>query len=287
MSIVNEAFVKLKSNLEITTTESETASSRHQRIRDHVRLHWSLVDDFLTGSYRRQTKTKPLKDVDIFVVVDADGDQGHLRNELPRVVLDRLLEVIQIKWKDAFIDGMAVVIPFGPEDTVTSMEVVPAFERAGGGWFIPDPDRGRWLATNPKVHHDLSTAKNNECVEKFVPFVKMVKAANRELGDRIEPSFLAEVMAHSIIRAPFGEYADELVLFFANAADRINDTFDDPAGLGGDVNTMTTTQRLLAKNALLEARAIAERAVDLADDGQGRAAVTEWRKLFGNRMPNP
>jgi len=287
MSIVGHAFNGLKKNLEITATEADTASSRHQRIRDHVRLHWNLVDDFLTGSYRRHTKTKPLKDVDIFVVISANGDQGHLRDEPPRVVLDRLLEVIQIKWKSAFVDGMAVVIPFGPQDAITSMEVVPAFERAGGGWYIPDPDRGRWLATNPKVHSELSTLKNKECDEKFVPFVKMVKTANRELGGRIEPSFLAEVMAHSIIRAPFINYSDELVNFFVNAAERIDQKFDDPAGLGGDVNTMTATQRALAKSALLEARAIAERAVDLADDGQERAAVAEWQKLFGRRMPNP
>ncbi|MFC7501078.1 hypothetical protein, partial [Nocardioides sp. GCM10030258] len=85
----------------------------------------------------------------------------------------------------------------------------------------------------------------------------------------------------------FGRYSDELVLFFTNAAERINDIFDDPAGLGGDVNTMTATQRVAAKTALLEARRIAELAVDLADADQERAAVTEWKRLFNNRMPNP
>lgn len=287
MSIISDAFGNLKSNLEITKAEEDTASKRHQNIRDHIRLHWSLADDFLTGSYRRQTKTKPLKDVDIFVVIDAAGPQGHLRDELPRVVLDELLKVIQLKWPKAYIDGMAVVIDFGASDAITSMEVVPAFSRDGGGWFIPDPDRRRWLATNPKVHHELSTAKNGQCDGNFVPFVKMVKAANRELGERIEPSFLAEVMAQHIVRAPFGTFADELVLFFTNAADRIDEAFDDPAGLGGNVNTMTATQRIQANAALLRARATAERAVDLADNGKERAAVTEWRKLFGNRMPNP
>lgn len=286
MSIVSDAFDKLKSNLEINQTEQDAAASRHQRIRDDVRERWTLSDDFLTGSYRRGTKTKPLKGVDVFVVIDLDGPQAYLRQEPPGVVLSRLLEVIREKWDEAFLDGMAVVITFGPDDVVTSIEVVPAFDRPDGGWFIPDPDRGRWLATNPKTHHEISIAKNNDSDGRFVPFVKMVKAANRELGGKIEPSFLAEVMAHDIIRTPFGTYADELVLFFANAAERINDAFNDPAGMGGDVNTMTAAQRMLARTALLQARSIAERAADLADDGHERAAVTEWRKLFGNRMPN-
>ena len=78
-----------------------------------------------------------------------------------------------------------------------SVEVVPAFDRDGGGYFIPDPDAGGWIATNPKVHHELSTAKNAECDGKCVPFVKMIKAINREFGEPVAPSFLLEVMARS------------------------------------------------------------------------------------------
>jgi predicted nucleotidyltransferase len=286
MSIIGDAFNNLKSNLEITKTEEIAAITRHTNIRDYVRTKWDLDDDFLTGSYRRRTKTKPLKDVDMFVVINPGGDQGYLRDEAPPKVLIELLKVLEDKWPNAYIDGMAIVIPFGSDDAVTSMEVVPAFARNGGGWFIPDPARNRWLATNPKTHHELSTAKNKESDDRFVPFVKMVKAANRELGEKVTPSFLLEVMAHEMVRPPFGKYSDELVWFFANAAARIDDVFSDPAGLGGDVNTMSAAQRQEAKAALLEAQRIAERAVDLADAGQERSAVAEWRKLFRNRMPN-
>ena len=66
-----------EANLEITndrtghspsggTTTSATTS----------RAEWDLDDDFLTGSYRRDTKTKKLKDIDIFVVIDPDGAQA-------------------------------------------------------------------------------------------------------------------------------------------------------------------------------------------------------------------
>lgn len=61
MGHVDDAFSKLKSNLEITTTEQGQAGARHVAIRDHVKASWSLEDDFLTGSYRRQTKTKRLQ----------------------------------------------------------------------------------------------------------------------------------------------------------------------------------------------------------------------------------
>ena len=288
MTYVDDAFLKLKSNLEITQTEQDTAVRRHTMIRDYVTSQWDLIDDFLTGSYRRDTKTKKLKDIDIFVVIDPDGAQAGYRARPPGDVLDALESLLAERWPGAARDGMAVVITYGTDDEVMSINVVPAFDRKGGGYFIPDPAASSWIATNPKRHHELSTAKNAECDGKFVPFVKMIKGINRELGEPVSPSFLLEVMAHALVKAPFGRYQDETVLFLATAAEHIDERWDDPAGLGGDVNTvMSTGQKLAAAAALRGAQEIAERAVDLEDDGQEHAAYEEWKKLFGNRMTRP
>lgn len=288
MGYIDDAFAKLKSNLEITKTEQDLAKARHEAIRDYVRLHWDLSNDFLTGSYRRDTKTKKLKDIDIFIVVDADGSQSGYRDEAPIQVINALEKLLRQKWSAAFRDGMAVVIPYGKDDEVMSIDVVPAFERREGGYFIPNPSAGGWIATNPKLHHELSIAKNSDCDGKFVPFVKMIKGVNRELGEPVSPSFLLEVMAQSLVKPPIGRYQDEIVLFLATAAERLGDEWPDPAGLGGDVNAvMSATQKLSAVHALNQARGIAERAVDLEDEGQERAAYDEWKKLFGNRMTRP
>lgn len=288
MGYVDDAFNSLKSNLEITQTEQDLAKARHAAIRTFVKLHWQLADDFLTGSYRRDTKTKKLKDIDIFVVIDADGPQAGYRDQAPIQVINALETLLRQKWSAAYRDGMAVVIPYGADDEVMSIDVVPAFNRGGGGYFIPNPSGGDWIATNPKVHHELSTAKNSDCAGKYVPFVKMIKGINRELGEPVAPSFLLEVMAQSLVKPPIDRYQDEIVLFLATAAEQIGDEWPDPAGLGGDVNAvMNGTQRLVAADALNHARAIAEHAVDLEDEGQERAAYDEWKKIFGNRMTKP
>ena len=288
MSYIDDAIQQLKSNLEITQTEQDTAVRRHTGIRDYVTTRWDLIDDFLTGSYRRDTKTKKLKDIDIFIVVDPDGAQAGYRARSPADLLDALETLLAEHWSDVHRDGMAVVIRYGKEDDIMSIDVVPAFDRNGGGYFIPDPAAGTWIATNPKRHHELSIAKNAECDGKFVPFVKMIKGINRELGEPVSPSFLLEVMAHELVKAPFGRYQDEIVLFLATAAERIDERWDDPAGLGGDVNTvMSRSEKLAAAADLHHAQEIAERAVDLEDDGQDRAAYDEWKKLFGARMTRP
>lgn len=288
MSYIDDAFANLKTNLEITQTEQDAAVRRHSNIRDYVTSQWDLIDDFLTGSYRRDTKTKKLKDIDIFIEIDPKGAQADYRTRPPADLLDALETLITDRWPGARRDGMAVVITYGNHDEVMSIDVVPAFDRKSGGYYIPDPAAGTWIATNPKRHHELSIAKNAECGGKFVPFVKMIKGINRELGEPVSPSFLLEVMAHALVKPPFGRYQDEIVLFLATAAERIDEQWNDPAGLGGDVNTvMGPVEKLAAAAALRGAQTTAERAVDLEDDGQEHAAYDEWKKLFGSRMTRP
>lgn len=288
MGYVDDAFEKCRSTLEITTTETNFASRKHTDIRALVRDSWSLDDDFLTGSYRRETKTKKLKDVDIFVVLAPGGPQAGLRQAHPSAVLDELAGVLRKVYSDVKPDGFACVVKFGPEEEVASFEVVPAFKRSGGGWEIPDADRGDWISTNPKRHHELSTEKNGECDGKFVPFVKMIKGINRETGEPINPSFLLEVMAQSLVKPPFIRYQDEIVSFLASAADQAMDDWKDPAGIGPAVNgRMSTWERQQMAETLRGWLAIAEEAVRLEDDGRERDAVEEWRRLFGWRMPRP
>jgi Second Messenger Oligonucleotide or Dinucleotide Synthetase domain len=288
MGYIDDAFANLRHNLEITPTESDTAVRRHHGIRDYVKSRWDLEDDFLTGSYRRDTKTKKLKDIDIFVVIDKDGPQGGYLAKPPGEVLRALEDLLRDRWPDASRDGMAVVIHYGMDDDVISIDVVPAFDRKGGGYLIPNPSAGDWIATNPKRHHELSIAKNEDCGGKFVPFVKMIKGINRELGEPVSPSFLLEVMAQSLVKPPFGRYQDELALFLATATEQLDQEWPDPAGLGGDVNTvMSPAQELAAQAVLRSAQVTAERAIDLEDDGQERAAYDEWKKLFGDRMTRP
>ncbi|NJL94042.1 MAG: hypothetical protein HC915_10075, partial [Anaerolineae bacterium] len=55
--------------LELSETERQDTIRRHNEVRECIRAKFDIDRDFLTGSYARHTKTKPLKDVDIFFVL--------------------------------------------------------------------------------------------------------------------------------------------------------------------------------------------------------------------------
>ncbi len=285
MSYIDEAFGNLKSNLEITKTESRLAQTRHQLIRQHVTASWQLADDFLTGSYSRHTKTKKLKDVDIFVVIDPEGAQGSLREGPGRGAIKALRDVLATRWSDVEMDDNVVTINYGDED-VASYEISPVFPRADGGYCMPNGVD--WMDSDPQRHAGLVTDKNEGCGGKFVPFVKMVKGINREAGEPIAPSFQLEVMGLELLLPPFGRYRDEIRFFLASVADHITEDWSDPAGLGPAVNAGVSSGRRRQLADIVQGwLAVAEEALLLEGDGRDRAAVEKWRELFGWRMPRP
>jgi hypothetical protein len=292
MSLVDEAFKNLKTKLEITQTEQDQAARRHVKIRELVGRELDLEDDFLTGSYARATKTKKLKDVDIFCVLRADGRDAAKRSLPPLKMLQILQEVLKLDYDQVTIGRRSCTIAFGSADDeaeeIMSFDVVPAFVRAEGGYEIPDKVSNLWVATDPTVHQEKATAKNQACGGKWIPFVKMVKGWNREAGKPVKPSFLLEVMALDIVEEPFTTYRAEFRSFLATAEEQIRRVWPDPAGLGPDVNSsMNDQEKGEAATAIRKARLTAEAAIDLENRGQERAAVEEWKKLFGWRMPRP
>ena len=85
MISIQDAFKKFRSRLELNEREQQDASRRQKRIRALMDEAFAIEDDFLTGSYRRWTKTKPLKDVDIFCVLGKKERQ--YREKAPAVLL--------------------------------------------------------------------------------------------------------------------------------------------------------------------------------------------------------
>ncbi|GIH11224.1 hypothetical protein Rhe02_92910 [Rhizocola hellebori] len=285
MGYIDDAFNLLKQNLEITDTESDLAQTRHRLIRDHIKAEWKTVGDFLTGSYDRKTKTKKLKDVDIFIVIDRDGPQGNLANGTGTAAVNALCKVLKSRWPNVVGDDYVALVEYAGED-VASYEVAPVFPRKGGGYLMPSGSG--WMATDPNVHAELVSAKNKECSDKFVPFVKMVKGINREAGDPISPAFLIEVMALELVNSPFGRYRDEIRWFLASVVEQITHDWPDPAGLGPDVNaSIGIAERQRIATVVRGWLEKCEEAILLENAGKDRSAVETWKTLFGWRMPRP
>jgi len=59
-----------------SATRNKGMRQTAERVRDCIREGFDLKTDFLSGSYMRHTKTKPLKDVDIMFVLGSKENGG-------------------------------------------------------------------------------------------------------------------------------------------------------------------------------------------------------------------
>lgn len=287
---INEAFQKFRSKLELTQKEQDDASRRQKEIREFLDDNFKLQTDFLSGSYRRFTKTKPLKDVDIFCVLH--DDERSYRQKHPSAVLRAVGDRLAREYgKDkVVVQRRSVSISFdvsGEEDRVMSFDVVPAFTK-GGHYEIPDTAISTgWTETNPEIHAEKATNANRAFGGEWKGMVRMFKKWNLERGKPVKPSFLLEVMALDLLRPPFGgDYAREFKSLFASAADRIYEDWPDPAGLGPPVSdSMTTADRQNAARLLLEASNLVTDAIRLARDAKNEQALRTYKGIFGDLLP--
>src|SRR6266545_714194 len=112
-STIPAAFAGLLKNLELTTLQATTVSTRQQNVRDAVKNDLSVLDDFLVGSYRRSTMIAPLKtaDVDVFLVLDpkhyAANGQASILDATRRALLKTYTKTPRVSR-----NGQAVTITF-------------------------------------------------------------------------------------------------------------------------------------------------------------------------------
>lgn len=291
MLTTEEAFDKFRKRLELSETEQRDAAKRHAEVRDCIRGDFDVKTDFLSGSYKRHTKTKPLKDVDVIFVLGET--EKWRRDKSPLEMLQAFERCLKEKYSDVQICRRAVTVEFEkayyPEDhegKVLSIDAVPAFESGEDEYEIPDKITGTWIKTNPKMHKEQATAKNEEMSGRWVPLVKMMKAWNRANGKPIKPSFLIEIMDKELVEPPFSTYPDEVRSCLAAMEAAIGDKWGDPAGLGPPVSDqMTPTLINAAKISLREAQRKATLAARAEETGRQGEALRIWREILGNYFP--
>lgn len=297
MLTLDEAFRKFKSRLELNDKEQKNASARQAEVREYIETKFAVQGSFLTGSYKRHTKTKPLKDIDIFFVLKEK--ERHYRDKAPSVVIDDFYRALANKYGEMAVRKQcrSVNVDFGvvvdaddnTDYRILSVDVVPAFA-SGDDYEIPDTDTGKWIKTNPKIHAEKATAAHQAFSNEWKGLVRMVKYWNNNPrhGEKpVKPSFLIEVMALQCLYGDWrGRFDYELQGFFATLADRIFDEWPDPAGLGPPIsNGMDAARRERARQLLTAASREAAVAIDHARKGRNGEALKAWRALFGPKFP--
>ncbi|MFZ6848093.1 CBASS oligonucleotide cyclase [Undibacterium sp. RuRC25W] len=281
---INQSFQQLKANLEITGLQQQTVSTRQQNVRDAVTTDLTVLDTFLTGSYRRSTMIAPLKDtdIDVFVVLDA----SYFKQDGQASLLDKVKTTLKKTYPTTpkiSRNGQAITITF----TDFTVDVVPAFNRQGGGYLIADSVNGRWISTNPKKHVEIWSAANAIHQGNLVPLIKMIKGWNRQ-NSALFRSFHLEAMILAILtNVTISDYPSGVRFVFDKARQAVKTATLDPSGYGGNLADYLNTQQKIAGvvSRLETAYCRAVEAESLDKQGKITLAVDRWRLIFGDYFP--
>lgn len=128
MSEINTALEKLlETNINISQAARSQGSTSHNYIRDVLKgkndtnssFPRLLDGDFLSGSYARGTKLKPLDDIDVMVVIDGAG---------LRVLNNGLVQDVEVRGSGQ--NENPILQHMGPDSLLSSKTVMSLFQQA-------------------------------------------------------------------------------------------------------------------------------------------------------------
>lgn len=280
---ISASFERFKTNLEVTTLQQSTVSTRQKSVRDAVARRLTVKESFVTGSYKRHTMISPLSeaDVDIFVVLDPSyysaGGYGALLDRLRNALLETYPTTPRISR-----NGQAVTITF----TDFVVDVVPGFYRTGGGYLIPSTTEKRWIPTNPRVHETFISTANASHSGDLVPLIKMIKAWNRQIGHAFRSFYLELLVEKALQNVTISDFPSGCRYVFDKGRGVIRYTIADPAALGSEVSGLASVRTVVdAVNRFGTALARAQKAEAFARTGRVADATAEWRRVFGETFP--
>lgn len=269
------------------------------------------------GSFSRRTKIRPLDDIDLMIVMNAQGStyletvseieiHAHPDSKiLPTLCNDGTLILNSIKVNNLFKDHLKNVSRYRKADIKRNMEavtlnlesyewvydIVPSMKASGEGdkkfYLIPD-GKGNWKATNPKIDQERVSTINGLQNVSVLDMVRIAKFwANHAAIPEIKSYFLENLILNyynsgvsSVV------YLDiELVKILAYIYHNIHNVLNDPKGIQGDINHLIYDERekVKAKAADHYHKAVEARALE--QDGKMKESINKWREIFGVEFP--
>lgn len=207
------------------------------------------------GSLQRGTAIKPLKDVDLLVVL-SEKNFPALRNLSPEEVMRAIQAKLQALGLPARVQNRSLGLNFKmiPFDLVLCWRDSPMSHVLR----LPDLERNRWLSTDPAEHNRLGDERDKGCNQRLRPLIRGMKAWNVVHGKHLR-SFHIEVMMWEVWKSDAPKtWAEGLTLSFSRLAQRVLRETADPAGKGPKVDEgLTDAQRAQASSLLAAAATLA------------------------------
>lgn len=271
------------------------------------------------GSFSRKTKIRPLDDIDLMIVLHAQGnwrepiDNGYRIRVRPEASKQIALcnigtDVLNsIKVINKFKDYLSNIHSYKKADIKRNQEavtlelnsykwvydIVPCFETApdkfGKTFFLIPDGNGNWKATDPRIDKNRATSINGKQQISVLDMIRIMKYWTKRRTAATMGSYFLECLIlqyYDSITVNSGTYIDvELPNLFAYIYHQIHQSLQDPKGFQGDLNKLTWYERnSIQERAKLDYNRSVQ-AREFETNGKQKESIEKWREIFGSEFP--
>lgn len=286
-STVTGAFNLYDATLNLDKSERARAQKRHQDVTALLVASGLVALTFLQGSFARKTMRKPLKDVDMVVVM-----AERLRDELerpggPARAMALLRDAVAAAYPSARFDAdgqaahaLQVTFP----DLPFTFDLVPALAGDGEIVHIADRDDDRWEWSNARTLNRVVSERNVATDGQWVHQVRMGKALKDRYDDLDLCGLAFEALSHDSI---FVKQPHDVALadLLRHASTAVLGKILEPTGVEDLTEEWDDDQRRRYADRFTSLSRRADEALRLREDGSEAAAVDVWRSVFGDDFP--
>lgn len=289
---VGTRFSQFLSNLMLTPDQRSDGQVKHTGVRQCLDSWYYgsayAGNGILVGSWGKSTEIRPPRDIDIIFVLPKEVyDRFNTRpGNKQSQLLQEVKAVLQKTYPSTVMkgDGQVVSVPF----TSYAVEVVPAFLRTGGQYYICDTNNGgRYKTTDPNAEIAKVKSSNDTTSGNTRDLIRMLKCWQTYCNVQLR-SFLIELLVIEFLdtwenRGKTTVYYDWMVRDFFN--------FLKGKSSWNSVTVPGTYETIYLgdsdwKSKAESAHTRAAKACDYEQsDSTGYYAGVEWQKIFGTDIP--
>ncbi|MBV4295873.1 MULTISPECIES: SMODS domain-containing nucleotidyltransferase [Alistipes] len=265
------------------------------------------------GSFARNTKIRPLDDIDLIYCLAADNaTYQRINSKLCHIYTNnasirlqnlsdngllnsrKVIEAIKGRLQDiehyssAEIHRCQEAITLKLNSYEWNFDIVPAFYTVHGFYLIPDGN-GNWKPTNPPIDQDRIIAINQKHNGQINQIVRTLKYWNRRVQMPTIPSYLFEniILNYFALQASIDTNLKlNLRNFWHHLQFGIYAPVLDPKGFDGDLNLLPLADKDKIATKALEAYQKACDAITFELNYDQKSAIEKWREIFGPEFPN-
>ncbi len=326
---VNNAFdAFMKNSVRLDTDRNDIAKRSKNNLVTEIEKFPSdgkfldFYPDYMSidyGSFSRKTKIRPLDDIDLMIVLHAQGswreviDGGYRIRVKPEAnkqmalcnqgtdVLNSIRVINKFKeylanvpsYKQAEIkrNQEAVTLELNSYEWV--YDIVPCFQTTpdnlGKTYFLIPDGNGNWKPTDPRIDKDRTTDINGKQQISVHDMIRIMKYWTKRRTAATMGSYFLECMILNYYDSEgvnSRNYIDlELPNLFAYVYHQIHNSLYDPKGFQGDLNSLTSTERNSIQERARHDYNRSKEARDLATNSKQKESIEKWGEIFGPEFP--